>query len=365
MHIPNLFINEFNKFENWHLSIQATLKAKEVKSEDGLEFLKSSFDEWKDQYMKTIEKLGNICFQYDTATQNNIKEYIKKSKVIKFHLEAPYYKQIIEKPRGYAGDSDMMEIIYRNDFEGSSLMGKLIHKIATECEACLAVRNRRALLTKLISEKQGNILSLAAGPSTEVFDVIRLKNSKKYSFFALDHDIQTLKDVKLIDKENLIKYGIINAFHLLKGRRTVLYPRKFMINYCNPINDSKGINKVILPLKYNIHTLKENNFDFVYSAGLYDYIQTFSDPNKGTVALTSKLFKLLKPNGSLIIGNFSLNNPIGIRWVMEFICDWSLIYRSEEDIMNFAKMIPKKDVKNIEILKESTGINYFLRVTKN
>ena len=80
--------------------------------------------------------------------------------------------------------------------------------------------------------------------------------------------------------------------------------------------------------------------------------------------MTFHLFDLLKPGGEIIIGNFSNTNPIGIKWVMEFICDWNLIYRSEEELMLFKSRIPTCRIENSEIFKDDTGINSFLRIKK-
>lgn len=149
MVLPNTFLKEFRNFEDWHLQIESELQA-----DHGLEVLHHSFELWKNQYTTMVSVLENICFKFELDVQNKIREHVKKSKVFQYHLEAPYYKQIIEKPRGYAGDSEMMNIIYRKEFEDTSLMGKLIHKIATECDACIAVRNRWELLARLITNRR-------------------------------------------------------------------------------------------------------------------------------------------------------------------------------------------------------------------
>jgi len=121
----------------------------------------------------------------------------------------------------------------------------------------------------------------------------------------------------------------------------------------------------VCQLKYKYNTLQAEEYDLVYTAGLYDYIQTFpNEDNKGTVALTANLFKLVKPGGSLIIGNFSLNNPAHMVFPMEYVMDWQLIYRSQEDMIEFAKTIPERQIKSIEVLQEPLGINYFLRIQK-
>ena len=74
---------------------------------------------------------------------------------------------------------------------------------------------------------------------------------------------------------------------------------------------------------------------------------------------------LLQPGGTLIVGNFNKNNPRDLRFIMEYVYDWHLIYRSKEDMFDFARTIPEKNIKEMEILKEALGINYFLKIVKN
>ena len=122
---------------------------------------------------------------------------------------------------------------------------------------------------------------------------------------------------------------------------------------------------LISPIKYELDYLKKEEYDLVYSSGLYDYIMTFPlDDSKGTVALTRNLFNLVKPGGTLIVGNFNHNNPRDLRFIMEYVYDWRLIYRSERDMLEFARSIPEKQIKSIRIEREPLEINYFLKIEK-
>ena len=139
-----------------------------------------------------------------------------------------------------------------------------------------------------------------------------------------------------------------------------------MVKYCYPRRDFKGFRKIFSSLKYESIDLKNKEFDLIYSAGLYDYIKTNQlDDSKGTVALTKNLFNLLKPGGSLIIGNFNHNNPRDLKFVMEYIYDWQIIHRNRYDMFDFVRTISKNDIKDIRIIEEPLGINYFLKIDKN
>src|SRR5207237_10844509 len=77
------------------------------------------------------------------------------------------------KPRGYAGDSEVMRIIYENEFRGPSVFAQFMHKYPIELAAAQAVRNRRRLVGEWVRERVAKhtgpqpmrILSVACGPA--------------------------------------------------------------------------------------------------------------------------------------------------------------------------------------------------------
>lgn len=315
---------------------------------------------------------GHAARLFDIAESFSIREtilhkqFVRNSLFSKVIQEAPYYWRIINKPEGYTGDAEMMRIIYDSQFEGDTPFGMMMHKHATLCDACQAVRNRRKFLEKQIHQKKGNILSVAAGPAMEMLDVLGTEPSTgTYHFHAFDHDIKTIQKVNRQCRDPRLQYLVGNALNLVKGNYQTAMPRRGMIDYCQPRKDFQGINRYFSPIKYRFHSLKERYYDLVYSAGLYDYIKTCSNEiNKGTIALTERLFRFVKPGGSLVIGNFSPQNPRDLKFVMEYICDWTLIYRTYQEMLVFARTIPEKEIKNMEVLEEPLGINYFLKIDK-
>jgi hypothetical protein len=362
------FKKVFTEMENEYLHRHAKLNMAEERGEELEARLieELSYSDNLASYHGQTAQLFDISESFDTQERNKHRQFVRDSSFSKIVQEAPYYWRIINRPEGYTGDAEMMRIIYESKFEGNTPFGMLMHKHATLCDACQAVRNRRHFLKQQIQSKKGKILSIAAGPAMEMLDVLSTEPSTDtYDLHAFDHDIKTIQKVARQCRDPRLQYLVGNAFNLIKGNYKIAIPRKGMITFCQPIKDFKGINLFVSPIKYRFRSLKENNYDLVYSAGLYDYIKTFSNEHtKGTIALTEKLFRLVKPGGSLVIGNFSPKNPKDLKFVMEYICDWILIHRTHQEILDFARTIPERQIRNIEVLEEPLGINYFLKIDK-
>ena len=72
-------------------------------------------------------------------------------------------------------------------------------------------------------------------------------------------------------------------------------------------------------------TYKLGTFDFIYAAGLYDYL-----PRSVAVKLTRKCLRALKPQGVFLFANFGQEMVDDA--YMETFMDWPLILRSEGQI---------------------------------
>ena len=322
-----------------------------------------AFDPWRKGLM---DQLADIAVGFNDKQKLDHRKYIQTTRYFRIVQEAPFYWRIINKPNGYAGDAEMMSYIYRNHFEGETPFGKFLHKHAVETKACQSVRNRKAyLVDQLRSLEKGKVLSLAAGPAQEIRDILKNHGENSYKFLALDHDLETLQRFKYPKRPTQFTYALANAFQIIAGKHYAARPRQLFERYCYPRKDFHGLSKLFCSLKYELIDLKKQRFDLVYSSGLYDYIETFQlDDSKGTAALTKNLFDLVKSGGSLIVGNFNHNNPKDLRFVMEYIYDWQLIYRHKYEMLEFARAIDPQEIKSINIFEEPLGINYFLKIEK-
>ncbi len=68
------------------------------------------------------------------------------------------------KPRGYAGDSEMMRMVYENGFRGPTVFSRFLHRHPVETPAAQAVRNRLGLLSGKLSALSAQREANGEGP---------------------------------------------------------------------------------------------------------------------------------------------------------------------------------------------------------
>ncbi|MCE2510032.1 MAG: hypothetical protein J4G10_03505 [Alphaproteobacteria bacterium] len=233
-------------------------------------------------------------------------------------LEGPIWQRSYEKPLGYPGDFEVMNYVYAWRRQGASAFGKLLHRIGLDGMECIA--NRMVMMQQTIAEvvaRKGGpvqITNLACGPAQEIVNYLRLGMLPQAVHITLiDQDHQALTQAyerTYPETLRLKEQATVNCLHvsfrqLLKGER----------------------------LLDNIPAQ-----DLIYTVGLVDYL----DARKAR-PLIDGLYRQLAPGGFLVIGNVK-KSPVSLLWPAEFLCDWSLVYRSESDMLALAKDLPSANV---------------------
>jgi extracellular factor (EF) 3-hydroxypalmitic acid methyl ester biosynthesis protein len=251
---------------------------------------------------------------------------------------SPLLRRALDKPLGYAGDYEMMNMLYRDHAEGDSLFAKAMNVYAAREPAAQANINRLDYLgnriRSLIYEFDGRpvrIASIGCGPSAEL--KLLLEQSP---------ELGKRLDVALIDQED----------------RAITYCERTL----GPLAAATGARvhfikesiRRLLTEKQLSATLGQR--DFIYSAGLFDYLE-----QRSFAALLSSLYEALIPGGQLAIGNVAKDNPT--RWFMEYCLDWYLIHRSPQDLEEFAKALSPPPMRSV-VDAEPLGVNLFLRIWK-
>lgn len=242
----------------------------------------------------------------------------------------PFTFRAYSKPRGYAGDAEMMDLIYGPEERWpepvATPLGLQIYRFTSAAPAAEGVRARRAFIADLIdysssSHPNQHILAVASGHLREASITTAVRRRRFGRFVATDVDATSLKEV---DRA----YGPY-------GIETVAAPFVSLIK-----------NRVEI-----------GRFDLIYSTGLFDYLSE-------TVGrrLVSTLFHMLNPGGQLIIANFMpAIRDIGY---MEAFMDWNLIYRTRRDMVNLTADIDEAGIRDLSIFAEDSRNIIFFRLTK-
>jgi SAM-dependent methyltransferase len=275
------------------------------------------------------------------AHVKNLREYTRRL-LHDYIMQAPWMQRACYKPFGYPGDYEVMRFIYERDFEGASLFAKALSYAFLQTKAALAVKYRKDLIKRQLRaqidahngiQRPLRFLSVAAGPAQELYELLR----------ELPAEVAPL-EIVLFDQD--------------KGALSYAYRR------LKPIVEERFHGDVqVLYLHESIKRLLRDSdlfsgfgsFDAIYSAGLFDYLQTTT-----AVVLARNLYARLGPGGNLYIGNMAPENPS--RWFMEHHLDWVLIHRTRAQLVEIGtRAAPDSQIRVIE---EESGVNPFITMTR-
>jgi extracellular factor (EF) 3-hydroxypalmitic acid methyl ester biosynthesis protein len=309
----------------------------EVKISVQQAIIKSEGQKFMKFFHETVEELNTIVADFNQE-EHQLHGFYFRKQLWNFVLCSALMARTNLKPRGYAGDSEMMKMIYLDDYQGETTFCKLMQKYTVGVPAAQSVRNRRTLIMKMLRkfsqtnclapQEKIKILSVACGPAFEVEDILRSSEDfEKYQFTLLDQDPRALKEAAQVISDIEEKYGATAA-----------------VDYAN-ISVRFMLGKK--PLKTD-----PDKFHFIYSMGLFDYLST-----PVAKAIIDKLYQLLMPGGELVVGNFHVTNPS--KHFMEYWGDWHLIHRTEQEFNNLLSESPSADVS---VIFEDTGSQMFLDI---
>jgi hypothetical protein len=242
----------------------------------------------------------------------------------------PFTYRAFSKPRGYAGDAVMMDYIYglgdaRPAYDDATPMGRAIFAYMGTRPSARAVRYRRQLLASIIDDAVSRggraVFALAAGHLREAELSRAVQAGQVARFVAMDQDEASLAVVAR-DYARLGVQAVPGSVRRILARKDPL-----------------------------------GQFDVVYAAGLYDYLAA-----PVAAALTSRLFDMTRPGGTLLVPNFRA----GARdtGYMEAFMDWDLIYRDHDAMAALAAGLPSDAVHAFDIFDDEDRTITFLRVTK-
>lgn len=245
----------------------------------------------------------------------------------------PLTSRAFLKPRGYAGDAEMLDLVYAIEdsetvpaLEHSSEFGKHIYQATANLAAARAVRSRRWIivdqLNDLTERMAGpHVLSLACGHLREARHCAALLQGRFGRFVAADQDSESLAVVR----REVGVFGVetveTSVRAILKGQATL------------------------------------GSFDFIYASGLYDYLS-----QKVAQKLTEHLFAMLNPGGRLLLANFLPTSTSSA--FMEAYMDWWLIYRTKAEMFGLLTTLPESEIGWCHLFAEENQNIVFLDVER-
>lgn len=255
-----------------------------------------------------------------------------------YFISAAFTGRAYHKPRGYAGDYEMMNQIYRNSPEGNTLFEKIIHLYGINEASSISVRLRKEYLKKKIGSIRSNdkivIGTLACGPAREILEFIQENDpdrTDKYQFVLMDQD----------------HHALLNA------RRNIQKSLSQKKSNCE-VNYLPLSVRQILENSEEAKVLEVLDFDLLYTAGLYDYL-----PQSVAKNLTKIISRSVKVNGEFIIGNFHPSNPT--KTISDLVADWKLIHRNEEQMKD---LIRDCGFRSSRLYFDDLGIDLFIEAIK-
>jgi len=276
---------------------------------------------------KLRTSLHELRSQLPSHEWTSVGEQARRHPLHTLLLESPFTRRAYDKPRGYAGDAVLMDLIYGRvpADDGLSPLGGLLYGYEFDSPCFQSVRNRRAVLACEIDSvaacrPNARVLSVASGHLREI-EWSRAARSGAVTVTALDHDGDSLACIDRDYRQYAVSTMRASIGDLL--RRSV--------------------------------RLKE--IDLAYAAGLYDYLE-----NDLARTLTTALFRSLAPGGRLLIANFTPATYDAA--FMETFMDWRLTYRTPSQVRALAASIPAADVAGIEQFSDENRHVTYMRVIK-
>jgi len=247
-------------------------------------------------------------FEKENAQQSESKVFklkkIFEKRYKRYFLYGEFIKWSLEKPLGYAGDFKIIDDIYQNR-PCTTGFDRLWDNWFQQLAAPKAVRERKEDFKKIIldfvkkrGDKNIRIMNLASGSAREI------------------------KELLETDTEYLFSKVIFDCYD--SDTRTLDYAKQLLNNSSN-VNFSQK-NAIRLALKKDIESEVRYKYDLIYSSGLFDYLD-----EKVAVRLVNNLKKLMRHDGIMVISNARDKYSNSSAGWMEWVVDWYLIYRTEDE----------------------------------
>ena len=244
--------------------------------------------------------------------------------------ENPLARRGYRKPRGYAGDAPMLDMLYLGEAalenEPVTPLGLALFRRDLAAPATLAARGRLATMAKRIdevAEQRGapHILALGAAHLREAGLSRAVQAGRIGRFVALDQDAASL--------------AVVQVEQAARGIETL---------HRSPKATFDG-------------TLPRGAFDLIYAVALYDDL---TDRLAHTV--TAACFALLRPGGRLVVANADCDMADAA--YHEACFDWIRFQRDPGGVMRLAHGVPMAEAAACRVISSERPETNYLEITR-
>lgn len=263
-------------------------------------------------------------------------------------LTSPFLLRTFQKPLGYAGDYEMVNMILRDPCEGDSLFAKILNLWFLAQAPAEAHRNRIQFLADRIAEvtvqamtagRKARILSLGCGPACEVQKFLRERHFSDHAEFTLmDFSKETLDYTASVMEQIKHTHRRTSRCHFVRKSVMQIFKEAGVDGRRRLGNHQGG-----------------EDYDFVYCAGLFDYLS-----DAFCQKLSEILYSWVKPGGLFLTTNVADYNPR--RLTMEYIMEWTLIYRSGAGLEALKPVALEKG--DYAVTSDVTSVNVYFEARK-
>lgn len=242
------------------------------------------------------------------------------------HARSPFMRRLQEWPRSYAGDFETIEWLCRAENCAQGPFARALEQYALTSAIAQQHRNKVAFQAMSMLEAQQRhwpcrVLSLACGSSPDVRSIAQhVRPSTTFVLCDADPGALEFSHTQLA--------SIAEQCVLVQGR-----------------------------VPFALRSVRKHGpFHLIVAGGLFDYL-----PNnvvERTLALACE--SLLAEGGRLVFTNLAKGNPFRV-W-LEYVADWPLLERSEEDLLNLAEGAGLRP--SMTLARDATGLAILASVSR-
>lgn len=274
--------------------------------------------------LRALEALGLA------GSQNRILSHVVWNAAREYLELGVLQRRAREKPRGYAGDYQMLQMIC-DEQQCDDPLGSSFDRFFQAQAAPQAVRNRTRIVADLIvaearaaASGRCHVVSIGSGPAIDIASAAA----------ALKQDLAALR-VTLIDIDPA-------ALEYADSRLDEVLPRE----------QRQSIVFNLKRIQRSPKTLEQiAGADLIICTGLLDYFDAAD-----AASFVAALRRCLRAGGCFLGFNFSPRNPS--RTYMEWIGNWYLVYRDHGEMEELAAAAGFG--ADVEILSDPSGVNLYM-----